>query len=88
MSKQIINMININNNEYTEIAINKKGGTKETKIINIKRTKSKKLVELDELENVLEASSDKIGKITIDDDKEKNKNTIKKMMCGNIFLMK
>lgn len=54
------------------------------KIINVKRTKSKKSVELDELEDVLEETTNKIGKITIDNGKGKNKNDVWKHIFNEI----
>jgi hypothetical protein len=75
MSEQTINKSEkVKSNKDIEIIINKKvetDGTNPEKIINSKRTKSKKLVELDELEDVLEKSTNKINEIIIDDDKEK-----------------
>lgn len=88
MSKKVINKLEKIKN--TEIMIDKKVEINESKSLKnrkFKRTKSKKLVELDELEDVLEVSTGKIGKITIDDNKnkDKNKNTTKNDVWEHIF---
>ena len=89
MSEQTINKSEkIKSNKDVKIVINKKEETKGTnpeKIKNIKRTKSKKLVEPNKLEDVLEKSTNKINKIIIEDDKEKNMNTLKDNVWKHIL---